>query len=132
VGRIWQNLTKALADASIKSFHRRPATSITRADVAVLEAAVSDWFADNAKPRTYLIPCWILADMPTLAHAQPFAVGPVKICYVSNFLKQEGIKDPHENIAYGKFFQAMHERDATWVAEVQIDDCDEMRGSDTA
>jgi hypothetical protein len=127
-----QNLAKALVDASIQAFSDRTAASIGSADLSVLERAVSEWFLENVKPRTCLIPCWIIPDIPSFAHAHPFAVGPVEFCHVSILLKQEGIGNPEKNIVYGPLFQAMDEREATWVAKIKIDDCEETRASEMA
>jgi hypothetical protein len=126
------NLAKAIVNVSIQAFSDRTAASIGSADLSVLEKAVSDWFVENVKPRTYLIPCWVIPDMPSFAHAHPFAVGPVEFCHVSILLKQEGIENPEDNIVYGPLFQAMDERGATWVAKIEIDGCEETRASEMA
>src|ERR1700730_134929 len=127
-----QNLAKTIANASIQAFTGRAAASIGSADLSVLEKAVSEWFVENVKPRTYLIPCWIIPDIPSFAHAHPFAVGPVEFCHLSILLKQEGIGNPEDNSVYGPLFQAMNERGATWVAKIEIDGCEETRASEMA
>ena len=127
-----QNLAKVIVNASIQEFAGRVAASIENSDLSTIEKAVSDWFVENVKPRTYLIPCWIIPDLPSFAHALPFSIGPVLFCHLSNFLQQRGAGNSTDDIVYGPLFRAMAERGATWIAEVEIDGCEETRASEMA
>ncbi|MBV8521761.1 MAG: hypothetical protein JOY71_06480 [Acetobacteraceae bacterium] len=76
-GSNYWNLTKAILHACIEQFTGREADSVKSTDLSTLEKAVSDWFTANVKPRTFFVPCSIIPDHPPLAHARPFAMGPV-------------------------------------------------------
>jgi hypothetical protein len=121
-----RNLTTAIARTAIEAFAGRVAASIDSADLTALEKNVSEWFAANVVPRKYLVPCSIIPD-----HAPSFAIGPVTFCHLSDFLEQKGIRvdNQKDNIVYGPLLQAMGERYATWIAEVEIDGCEEARAS---
>jgi hypothetical protein len=131
-----RNLTKAILNACIEAFVGRAADSISAGDILSIEKAVSDWFAENVKPRTYIVPCAIIPDLHGFPDAQPFMVGPVTFCHISDFFKRKGIgnlKDnPIREMKYGSLIRAMSERSATWIAEIEIDGCDEARASEMA
>jgi hypothetical protein len=131
-----RNLTQAILNASVEAFTDRVADSISTADILRIEKAVSEWFAENVKPRTYFVPCSIIPDLHGFSNAHPFIIGPVVFCHLSDFLKRKGIgnlKDnPIDEINYGQLVRAMAERSAKWVAEVEIDGCEEARASEMA
>ncbi|MBV8525782.1 MAG: hypothetical protein JOY71_27335, partial [Acetobacteraceae bacterium] len=95
---------------------------------------MSDWFTANVKRRTYFVPCAIIPDYPSLAHARPFAIGPVTFSHLQDFLKDKVItaQNPNDHRVYGPMFQAISARSATWIAEVEIDGSEETRASEIA
>lgn len=124
-----RNLTTAIARASIDAFVGREPASISSIDLEALEKEVSEWFAANVMPRKYFVPCSIIPD-----YALSFAIGPVAFSHRVDFLEQKGIRVENQNdkIVYGPLLQAMDERYATWIAEVEIDGCEEARASKMA
>ncbi len=107
--------------------------SIVDTDLAALKAAVQEWFSQNVVPRSYLVPCSLMPDLGGFPNARPFAIGPVAFRHVSEFQKARNSTDLKdqllEDLNFGPLLQAMKERRATWVAEVEIDGCEETKAS---
>lgn len=77
-----------------------------------------------------------MPDLGDFPNARPFTIGPVAFRDVSGFLNARNSTSPEERmldeISYKPLLQAMNERHATWVAEVEIDGCEETRTSEIA
>lgn len=122
-------LATAIANAALGAFAGRTEDTITKADFAALEEAVSDWFASKVATRTHVVPCAIL-----LNAAKCFEVGPVQFSYVSDFIKRRttGVNEFVSQLAYGPLLQTMEARSAKWVAEVEIEGCEFERAEEMA
>lgn len=135
-GARYRTLTEAILNTSIEKFTGRAPDAISVADLAALKAAVQEWFSQNVVPRCYSVPCLLMPDLECFPNARPFTIGPVAFRHVSDFLKARNSTDPDQHmldkIKYGQLLQAMKERHATWVAEVEIDGCEETKASDIA
>ncbi len=135
-GARYGTLTQAILNASMEKFTGRAPDSIIAADLAALKAAVQEWFSQNVVPRCYVVPCSLMPDLGGFPNARPFTIGPVAFRHVSDFLKARNLADPEdhmlEEINYGPLLQTMKERQATWVAEVEIDGCEETKASEIA
>ena len=135
-GARYRTLTEAMLNASMEKFTGRAPDSITAADLAALKAAVEEWFSQNVVARCYAVPCSLMPDLSGFPNARPFTIGPVAFRHVSDFLKARNSTNPEERmldeINYGALLQAMNERQASWVAEVEIDGCEETKASEIA
>ena len=134
-GARYRTLTEAMLNASMERFTGRAPNSIIAADLAALKAAVQEWFSQNVVPRCYVVPCSLMPDLVGFPNARPFTIGPVAFRHVSGFLKARNSTDPEEPMLEGSIqplLQAMKERHATWVAEVEIDGCEETKASEIA
>jgi hypothetical protein len=135
-GARYRTLTEAILNASMEKFTGRAADSIVAADLAVLKVAVQQWFSQNVVPRCYVVPCSLMPDLGGFPNARPFTIGPVTFRHVSDFLNARSSTNPEERmleeINYGPLLRAMNERHATWVAEVEIDGCEETKASEIA
>ena len=135
-GARYRTLTEAILNASMENFAGRAPDSITTADLAALKAAVEEWFSQNVVARCYAVPCSLMPDLSGFPNARPFTIGPVAFRHVSDFMKARNSADPEERmldeINYGALLQTMNERQATWVAEVEIDGCEETKASEIA
>jgi hypothetical protein len=132
----WRTLTDAILETSIDKFTERAADSLVAGDLTTLKTAIAEWFKENDEPRTYIVPCSILPDLDRIPNAKPFSVGPVAFSHVSDFLKARDLSDPAERfleeMQYRPMLQAMNERRATWIAEVEIDGCERTKASEIA
>jgi hypothetical protein len=135
-GARYRTLAEAILNASMEKFTGRAPDSIIAADVAALKTAVQEWFSQNVVPRCYVVPCSLMPDLGGFSNARPFTVGPVAFRHVSDFLKARNSTNPEDRMLdelnYGPLLQAMRERRATWVAEVEIDGCEETKASEIA
>jgi len=135
-GARYRTLTEAVLNASMGKFTGRAPDSIIATDLAALKAAVQEWFSQNVMPRCYVVPCSLMPDLGGFPNAKPFTIGPVAFRHESDFLKARNSTDPEhrvlEEIKYGPLLQAMRERHATWLAEVEIDGCEETKASEIA
>ena len=135
-GARYRTLTEAILNATIEKFTGRAPESIVADDLAALKAAVEDWFSQNVVPRCYVVPCSLMPDLGGYPNARPFTIGPVAFRHLSDFLKARNSTDAEERmfdeINYRPLLQAMNERHATWVAEVEIDGCEEAKASEIA
>lgn len=135
-GARYRTLTKAILNASMEKFTGRAPDSIRAVDLAALKADVQEWFSQNVVPRCYVVPCSLMPDLGGFPNARPFSIGPVAFRHVSDFLKEKNSagSEHHmlEEINYGPLLRAMNERHATWVAEVEIDGCEETKASEIA
>ncbi len=135
-GARYRTLTEAILNASMEKFTLRAPDSIVSADLAALKAAVQEWFSQNVMPRCYVVPCSLMPDLGGFPNPRPFSIGPVAFRHVSDFLKARDSSNPEkrmlEEINYGPLLRAMNERHATWVAEVEIDGCEETKASEIA
>ena len=135
-GARYRTLTEAILNATIEKFTGRAPESIVADDLAALKAAVEDWFSQNVIPRCYVVPCSLMPDLSGYPNARPFTIGPVAFRHVSDFLKTRNSTDAEERmfdeINYRPLLQAINERHATWVAEVEIDGCEEAKASEIA
>ncbi|WP_139373679.1 hypothetical protein [Enhydrobacter aerosaccus] len=77
-------LATAIANAALGAFAGRTEDTITKADFAALEGAVSDWFASKIATRTHVVPCAIL-----LNAAKSFEVGPRSVLLCERFHQTE-------------------------------------------
>jgi hypothetical protein len=129
----YRTLAAAILTASMEKLTGRAPDSIIASDLAALKAAVQDWFSQNVVPRCYVVPCSLMPDLGGFPNARPFTIGPVAFRHFSDFLKAT---DPEHHmlkeINYGPLRRAMDERHATWVAEVEIDGCEETKASEIA
>jgi hypothetical protein len=132
----YRTLTEAILRASMENFTGRSPDSIVAADLAALKAAVAAWFSQNVVPRCYVVPCALMPDLGGFAHARPFTIGPVAFSHISDHLAARNLTNPEERmleeIQYRPLLQAMNERQATWIAEVEIDGCEETKASEIA
>lgn len=135
-GARYRTLTEAILNASMEQFTGRAPDTIVAPDLAALKAAVSKWFSQNVMPRCYVLPCALMPNISGLPHARPFAIGPVAFSHISDHLKARNLTALEERmieeIHYRPLLQAMNERQATWVAEVEIDGCEETKASEIA
>ena len=130
-GARYRTLTEAILNAAMEKFTGRAPDTIAVADLAALKAAVSEWFSRNVMARCYVVPCALMPEIGGLPHARPFTVGPVAFSHLSDYLKVRNLTECEE-IQYQPLLQAMGERRATWVAEVEIDGCEETKASQIA
>ena len=97
---------------------------------------MSEWFSQNLKPRSYVVPCSLMPNLSGFPHAKPFTIGPVAFSHISDFLKARNSSNDEdrmlEEMHYQPLLQAMNERRATWIAEVEIDGCEETKASEIA
>jgi hypothetical protein len=128
-GTDFNSLVEALESITISIFADRSARLVVPDDLGLLEKNLAQWFADQAIQRWHFIPCAVIPD-----RAVPFAVGPVSFFHIQDFLKRKNVQmeNPEEHHLYGQLFKAMRERFATWIGEVNIDGCDEVRSLQTA
>jgi hypothetical protein len=135
-GARYRTLTEAILNAAMEKFTGRAPDSISVADLAVLKAVVQEWFTQNVVPRRYVVPCSLMPDLSGFPNARPFAIGPVAFRHISNFLRTGKPTSAEQRmvdeINYGPLLGAMNEQHATWVAEVEIDGCEETRASQIA
>jgi len=135
-GARYRTLTEAILNTTMQKFAGRAPDSIIADDLAALKAAVQDWFSQNVVPRCYVVPCSLMPDLSGYPNAQPFTIGPIAFRHVSEFLKARNSTNPEERmfdeINYSPLLQAMNERHATWVAEVEIEGCEETKASEIA
>jgi hypothetical protein len=135
-GARYRTLTEAILNASMEQFTGRAPDTIVAADLSALKAAVSEWFSQNVMPRCYVVPCALMPEIGGFAHARPFTIGPVAFSHLSDHLKARNSTEVEERmfeeISYKPLLQAMNERRATWVAEVEIDGCEEAKASEIA
>jgi len=135
-GARYRTLTEAILNASMEQFTGRVPDTIVAADLAALKAAVSEWFSQNVMPRCYVVPCALMPEISGLPHARPFKIGSVAFSHLSDHLKARNSTPLEERmleeIHYRPLLQAMNERRATWVAEVEIDGCEETKASEIA
>lgn len=135
-GARYRTLAEAILNESMTKFAGRALESITAADLAALKTAVEEWFSQNVVARCYAVPCSIMPDISGFAHAKPFTIGPVVFRHLTDFVKARNLASPEkrtiDEMNYEGLFQTMKERQATWVAEVEIDGCEETKASEIA
>ena len=126
-----RTLMQAILNSSIQSFDSRKADTIGPEDLLTLERAIAEWFAENIMLRTYVVPCAIIPDLHGFPNAHSFVVGPVTFSHLSVFLPRVK-NDPINEIHCRPMIEAMNERRATWVAEVAIGGCEQIRAAEMA
>jgi hypothetical protein len=135
-GARYRTITEAILNASMEMFMGRAPDTIAAADLAELKAAVSAWFSQNIIPRCHVVPCALMPDISGFPHAKPFTIGPVAFSHLSDHLKARNLANLEERaleeIHYQSLLQAMNERHATWVAEVEIDGCELTKSEEIA
>lgn len=135
-GMRYRSLTEAILNVSGEKFRDRAPTSIIASDVAAIKGAVAEWFSQHVQPRCYLVPCALMPDLSGFPHAKPFKIGPVSFSHIVDHLKTKGLSNLEERaieeIHYRPLLEMMEDRRATWVAEVEIDGCEEHKASQVA
>ena len=130
-GSKFASLEKVVADRVIRLFEGRleHGPSVSSEDLAQLKRNVDDWFAEASASRTHVIP---VALSPY--QARSFDIGPVRFVHVADF-------DPANlgvdgNVGFETVWDTikrqLQERAASWVAVVEVTDCEGARGEELA
>ena len=125
------SLRKVVANAVIGLFEKRleQGPTVSREDLAQLKRNVVDWFAKVSASRTHIVPCAV-----TPYPARPFDIGPVRFMHAADFDAADLGVDGHVGFetAWETLERQLREQAASWVAVVEVTDCEGARSEEMA
>ena len=127
----FESLRKVVADRVIRLFESRleEGPNPSRQDLVQLKRTVGYWFAKRSANRTHIVPCAVIP-----GPARSFDVGPVRFMHAADFDAADlGVKG-HAGFeaAWATIERQLQEQAASWVAVVEVTDCERARGEEIA
>jgi hypothetical protein len=131
-GTRYATYTYELFGITLREFAERQPGNIAKADVILLQDAIANWFADRAEARTVFVPC-VLSRWPS----PRFSVGPIPFIFLdevrqTEFYPSADTLDGVARIEVDKFLERIRAAGASWLAVVEIENCDGERALEIA
>lgn len=118
-----------IAEAVLKRYAPRSAGKPEAVAPKEIEDGLLAWFDATAGQQRHYVPCALID-----GRAEPFDVGPVTFVHVNDFASHpRSLPDnPLTEFTRDPLIRALAERHATWIAIVEVENCQPKRSSELA